>query len=47
MAERWMVTPPMSKAFPVTTSICGKGMRCFASGRFSGFQLLMNRVGSL
>ena len=32
-AERWIVTPPTWKAGPVTTSICGNGTRCLASGK--------------
>ena len=32
-AERWIVTLPTWKAGPVTTSICGNGTRCLASGK--------------
>ena len=32
-ADRWIVMFPTWKAGPVTTSICGKGTRCLASGK--------------
>ena len=32
-AARWMVTPPIWIAGPVTTSICGNGMARLASGK--------------
>jgi len=32
-AERWIVTPPSVNAWPVTTSICGKGTFCLALGK--------------
>jgi hypothetical protein len=40
MADRWMVTPPTWNAGPVTTSIWGKGIRDFASGRSNGLKLV-------
>src|ERR1035437_1037984 len=40
IASRWIVTPPICSAGPVTTSISGNGMIDVASGRLNGFQFV-------